>query len=283
MHIKKLTPDIGSLLAGILIVYSFSPFNIWPLAILSLVTFLLICQRTNTVKLAIRRGFLYGLGFYGAGSYWQFTFIGTFPVIYQPIMYFLLGGIIFILICFPVIYAATLVWIKQYTSFRWLVVLFPFVWLIGEWVRTWLWTGFPYYQLGFAFVDMPLAGFAPLGGELAVTLSVLVSVSLLAGLFIFKANKTRIAMLSTLLIIWAGGAQLQTMDWGTVGERPLKVRLVHGSPDQLKKTKRYYAIDTIKQYLAYSEVLPQPDLVIWPESSIAMELRRVYHYLKEGA
>ncbi|PWQ92270.1 apolipoprotein N-acyltransferase [Leucothrix pacifica] len=29
--------------------------------------------------------------------------------------------------------------------------------------------------------------------------------------------------------------------------------------------------------------MPQPDLVIWPESSIAMELRRVYHYLKEGA
>lgn len=283
MKLKDIILDVGALLAGVAIVYAFAPFHYWGLALISLSVLLFIWLKTRTVKRAALRGFLYGLGFYGIGSYWQFLFISTFPAMYQPVMYLILGGIVAILIAFPMLYGMFLITIRNLLSPLWLVALFPFVWLIGEWVRTWLWTGFPYYQSSYAFVDTPLMGYASLGGELLITLVVLLTATLGVAITLLKPVPIRLMLLSMIGVLWFTGAQLQHNTWGMQEEPAIQVRLIHGMPIHEKKAKRYYVIDTIKQYLAFSKKEPKADIVIWPESSIATEIEPVYRYLEEEA
>src|SRR5690554_8235740 len=49
------------------------------------------------------------------------------------------------------------------------LILFPAIWLLGDWLRGWLLTGFPWLYLGTAHTDGPLAGLAPLTGVHGLT------------------------------------------------------------------------------------------------------------------
>ena len=41
---------------------------------------------------------------------------------------------------------------------------FPVTWVLSEWLRSWLFTGFPWLYLGYAHLDTPIAGWAPIVG-----------------------------------------------------------------------------------------------------------------------
>src|SRR5260221_7754048 len=49
----------------------------------------------------------------------------------------------------------------------WLVL--PSLWVLLEWLRGWAFSGFPWLSLGYAFIDSPLAGWAPVLGVYGVT------------------------------------------------------------------------------------------------------------------
>jgi hypothetical protein len=58
-------------------------------------------------------------------------------------------------------------WLKPGATRDWLVL--PALWVLLEWLRGWLFSGFPWLSLGYAFIDSPLAGWAPLFGVYGVT------------------------------------------------------------------------------------------------------------------
>ena len=61
-------------LAGALVTLSMAPFNIWPAGILSCVLFAyLLC--TCSLRQALWRGWLFGLGFFGSGVSWIYVSI----------------------------------------------------------------------------------------------------------------------------------------------------------------------------------------------------------------
>ncbi|MCP6757136.1 apolipoprotein N-acyltransferase, partial [Klebsiella pneumoniae] len=44
------------------------------------------------------------------------------------------------------------------------------LWVLAEWLRGTILTGFPWLSAGYAAIDSPLAGFAPLGGTYLLSL-----------------------------------------------------------------------------------------------------------------
>ena len=64
-------------------------------------------------------------------------------------------------------YLANRFWLKPGATRAWLVL--PVLWVLLEWLRGWFLSGFPWLSLGYAMIDSPLAGWAPLFGVYGVS------------------------------------------------------------------------------------------------------------------
>ena len=72
-----------------------------------------------------------------------------------------------------------------------LVLGFPAVFVLGEWMRSWLFTGFPWLYLGYGLMETPLLGWAPVLGVFGISLlSLLASGCLGLAFFTLLRDKT---------------------------------------------------------------------------------------------
>ena len=140
----------------------------------------------------------------------------------------------------------------------------PACWVLLEWLRGLLFTGFPWLSIGYSQVSAsPLTGYAPLLGVYGVSLAVALSAGLLVILVQAKWNKS---VLSALLVLWIGGAALRTVEWTTAAGPPVKVALVQGNIPQELKFREERLVDTLE---TYRRLVLQSDaqLIVLPETA----------------
>ena len=229
-------------------------------------------------KQAALRGWFFGFGLFGCGSSWVYVSIhvhGDAPI---PLAAFL-----------------TLVWsmglgllasLCAYLYVRWLrdapagsYLGFAAIFVLGEWLRSWLLTGFPWLYLGYAHISSPLAGWAPVAGVFSLSFIVAFSGAVIAnGLM---KRKFIPLQLSLLLTLWLAGAGLQAIDWVTPTDRPpVKVALVQANIPQDIKWDRDQYLPTLKLYQQLSQPLWQSnDIVIWSEAAIPGYYQRAKGFL----
>ncbi|MEH6822678.1 MAG: apolipoprotein N-acyltransferase [Motiliproteus sp.] len=266
-----------ALVAGTLAALGFAPFELWPLAIASCLGLLLTLQRAATAKQAAFIGWLYGIGFFGAGVSWVFVSIHQFGN--APIPLALLLTALFTL-AMALLFALHGYLYKRCIADQPLTILlgFPALWVLAEGFRGWFLTGFPWLYLGYAPLDSWLAGWGPITGVLGLSgFSALVA----SCLFLLPrvSYRLKIALLLTALSPFASGLLLQQIQWTRpTSQPPLRVALVQANiPQQLKWDSRHRA-QIIDQYLELSRpLLASPEknsgsalteLIIWPETAI---------------
>ena len=79
---RHLLISLGALLSGVLGVFAFSPFDIWPLALVSIFGLYATTQSLKPGP-AARRSFIWGMGFYFVGLWWiqnSMTMFGGLPL-----------------------------------------------------------------------------------------------------------------------------------------------------------------------------------------------------------
>ena len=151
-------------LAGALCVFAFAPFGWWPLEILGLATLFYQVLRSTSVKAAALIGWAFVTGWTVAGVHWLYVSMHTYGAMPAPLAalaVLLLGAAMGL---YGALAMGSAWWLRQ----RWTLPLpaanllvFPAVWALFEWVRGWLFTGFPWLSSGYAHNHSPLAGFAP--------------------------------------------------------------------------------------------------------------------------
>ncbi len=119
---------------------------------------------------AAATGAAFGAGVFGFGTYWLYTCLHVFGLVPVWLTLVLQAALIALIACYPaaLCYLANRFWLKAGTTRDWLVL--PVLWVLLEWLRGWLLSGFPWLSLGYALIDSPLRGLAPLFGVYAVTL-----------------------------------------------------------------------------------------------------------------
>ncbi|KEF31562.1 Apolipoprotein N-acyltransferase [Marinobacter nitratireducens] len=257
------------LIAGALQTLTFSPFYLWWLAPVSVVLILLVTVPLAAEKL-FRAGWLTGLGLFGSGASWVYISISEFGNTSVPVSVLLTIGFVAGLALFHGI--AFWFWGKlaKHSAVRRLI-LFPAIWILGDWLRGWLLTGFPWLYLGTAHTDGPLAGLAPLVGVHGITFWITATgVALYAAWWMIR-HLRHVAAIMTLLIAlipWLSAPAMSRLDWTELSDEPTTVAAMQGNIPQLIKWDPEFLKDQIVAYLGMTEAYWETDLILWPETAI---------------
>jgi hypothetical protein len=156
-------------------------------------------------------------------------------------------------------------------------VTLPALFVLAEWLRGWMFTGFGWLAAGYSQTDSWLMGYAPLGGILAMSLAVLVTSGALLTL-VLGSLRERAAAGAVLAVVWAGGLAADAHSFTEPKERDLGVALAQGNIAQTLK----YEPEQLRPMMAlYAELTRQgagADLVIWPEAAIPTYLEYIEDY-----
>ncbi|MGB5261810.1 MAG: apolipoprotein N-acyltransferase [Gammaproteobacteria bacterium] len=261
-------------IAGVLAVGAFAPFSIYPLAFLSLAV-LFNQWQVDDPRRALRHGALFGIGFFATGVSWVYVSVqvyGQVPVVPSILVAALL---VLVLSVFPAL--------GGYLCRRYLpatgpggpLLVLPAGWVLAEWVRGWIFTGFPWLDIGASQIDGPLAGFLPVIGEYGVTWLVGVGAGLLLA---FVANRYRMVSAGLLAALLVSGYLLEQVDWTSPRGDPLRVSLVQGNIAQQDKWAPEHLERSLLLYADLTSADVDSDLVVWPETAIAA----FYHQVEDS-
>jgi apolipoprotein N-acyltransferase len=151
-----------------------------------------------------------------------------------------------------------------------MLMVMPAIWVLAEWLRGLLFTGFPWLVFGYSQVPTsPLAGYAPLFGVYGVSLAVTASAGLLLRLWQRRLSNEGKLALGVLLALWIAGAALRVIEWTQPQGEPLKVSLLQGNIPQDAKFERDTLIGTLETYrrLAQSS---DARLIVMPETALPL-------------
>ncbi|MBI3896665.1 MAG: apolipoprotein N-acyltransferase [Gammaproteobacteria bacterium] len=257
--------DALALLAGLLTPLAFAPFGLFPLAAIAPAILFATWQVAGTGR-AAWRGFLYGCGCFGVGVSWVYVSLHTYGHMSPP-----LAGVAVLLFVagmslYPAIVGLLQARFAALPSALRLTVIMPASFVLVEWLRGWLLTGFPWLNLGYSQTDTPLAGYAPWVGVYGMSLIV----ALTAGLLAAAWNDRRRALrwyLPMVLLLWLGGWIAGQREWVTPTGAPLRVALVQANIPLTEKWRHDQRQSIIDRHIALSEQVTA-DLIVWPEAAV---------------
>ncbi len=247
--------------AGAATVTGFAPFGLGLVPLFSLALLFRLWRHAARPGLNKWTGYAFGLGLMGFGVFWIRISIAQFGGV--PPALAVLITLVFIL--FMACYYALAGWAAERLRGRsdavWLVLVLPAVWTLLEWLRGWLFTGFPWLALGYSQIALPLAGYGPVLGVFGVSLLLALSAGLLNLL-------PRAAAVGLLAALWVGGLGLQQLAWTRPAGEPIRVSLVQGNIPQEQKWLRAMRAPTLNRYLEMTRSVPDSRIVVWPETAV---------------
>ena len=284
---RRLSLDRSSLFAATLgsaTVAGFAPLYLFPLPIVAIALMIGLLRRADKPGRAAALGGWFGLGFFLTGVSWVYVSLHNFGAMPAP-----LAALATLLFCaFLALFPAGAAYgYAKLTAPPWvkLVLLLPSLWMLAEWVRGWIFTGFPWLTLGYSQVPVsPLSGYAPVVGVYGVSLLTVMS----AGLIVMVIDRYRSPVsaphpvkgvlrhpaLAVLLAIWLGGYALGQVKWTAPTGEPTRVALLQGNiPQDIKWTPEgLRATFSTYQRLALAS---DAKLIVLPETALPLFLHDV--------
>lgn len=276
----------GLTLAGAAHALTFAPGPLpdWALAITQVLALAVAARVTlyaPSARLSWARGWLFSFATYALGLYWIFISLHRYGDLAAP----LAAAAVLLLSAFLAIFPATACALaRRYAPLepdsrpaRALTgaLTWAALWAGFEWVRAVLLTGFPWLNIGYAHVDSPLAGWAPLLGVHGMAFLAAFAAAAIATLW-QPSRKTpldgRRALAAGLaLALAATGWLLARIDWSRPFGEPLNVRLIQGNIEQSQKFDPALLDQSLRRHLELAALPPMPgepapQLTILPET-----------------
>jgi apolipoprotein N-acyltransferase len=252
---------------------AFAPFNLFPFAVLA-PALLFVTWLDASPRRAAFRGLLFGLGMFGLGVSWVYVSMHHFGNMPAPLAAF----VTLLFVAGLSIYPALLGWSQRRffpkRGTLHFVLILPSLWVLFEWLRGWLLTGFPWLDLGYSQVAVSLSGYASWLGVYGVSYFCAVSGGLIVWATQAPGKFFRLG-LPLILIIWTVGWIAGKTEWVQPAGNPLQVTLIQGNipiEDKWRPEKRDAIVN---RYLTLSKAADKSDLIIWPESAVPVYLDEI--------
>lgn len=251
-----------TVLSGALVSLAFAPFEqFWLVWLLPAV--LGAQLKPLSPRQAFQRGFSFGLGLFAAGIYWIFISISQHSQTPWPVALLLTA----LLVAYMALFPGCACYLQQ----RWFanntplsrIASFAALWVASEVARGWLFTGFPWLNLGYSQTLGPLAGYFALGGIHLVSLLCVIIAGCLTQLRRYPA------LIALPLLILGLGWLVSPINWSHESGPKLSLVAIQGNIPQDDKWLVTERAKTIERYLDLTQnYWGKTDLIIWPEAAI---------------
>ncbi len=264
MHSKKYLIVFG---AGLAAVFSFAPFSLFPLTVLALSLLFWQWQQADDKWQSAWLGFVFGLGLFTGVMGWIYIALHDYGD--MAFLSALAASALFItvLAVLPGFAGLAVGWVKSDGWAR-MVLVMPALWVLLEWLRGLLFTGFPWLAMGYSQITAsPLTGYAPVLGVYGVSLAVALSAGLLVVAWQAKWGKQRSMAMMALVLLWGSGAVLRVVEWTKPDGQPISVALVQGNIPQELKFREERLVSTLENY---RRLVTQSNakLIVLPETAL---------------
>lgn len=258
----------AGLVSGALAALAMPPLDWLPLAVLGMVAYVWLWDGAPTWKVALLRGWAWGLGHFAVGSYWIVEAFFVPPADFAPLGPPIVLGLAVVLGFFPAMAAGGARW----AALRWpylggryrRLLLLAIAWTVAEWLRGHVFTGYPWNPLGhvWTFASPLLQGAALFGVYGLGTLSFLVLAAPAAGW------RAAFAGLAAVGIAGAAGVAIMPAV-GDGGAGPI-VRIVQPNTAQSLKWQRDAAMRNLGRLidLSHRPGFDRVAIVLWPETAV---------------
>ena len=262
---------------GCLTTTAFAPFGLSLLAPLTLLPLLYVCL-SNSPRDSAKHAFWYGFGLFLSGTYWIYISVVVFGQAPAWIAVLLMLGLVLIMSLY--------LWLAGWLISRlasgepWLLLAAaPAVWVIVEWARGWLLSGFPWMALGYSQIDSLLAGWAPVAGVYGVSAMLVVSATAIVVAIVTRGRQQWIAI-AFVVAPWPLGGLLKVVDWTEAGGEPLTATIIQAGISQDQKWLPKNFQPTLDFYRKATRGAAASDIVLWPEVAIPSVTDRVESYIQ---
>lgn len=212
-------------------------------------------------------GFTFGMGMFSAGVTWIYVSLHDFGAMPMPAAVLALVILCAYLALFPALTGWILTKLRITAPIVWSLTAGA-LWGLSDWLRSVLFTGFPWLTLGYSQAPAsPLGGFAPVIGVYGVSLILVLSAALTCLFFEKRFREWR--YLLPLPIIWIIGFGLQQIRWTEPQGEPVTVSLLQGNISQDLKWQENQLITSMDTY-ARLTLESSSRLIITPEISVPL-------------
>lgn len=249
-------------LLGALGVLCFAPLELFWLAPAVWAAFFALLRRAESPRQGLLTGLAFGLGFFLCGVSWVYVSLSVFG----GMPWWLAGPAAFLFCTVMALFPMAAGWVFkrwQPAGFWQQAALFAGLLAAGDWIRSWLFTGFPWLAIGYSQTPpSPLAGFAPLLGVFGLSALLALSGALLL--------RWRIG-LPMLAVLASAGFALRQIEWTTPQGEPVSVALIQGNIPQEMKFRPEAFVRTLNLYRELIEANPA-QLTLLPETAFPVFL-----------
>ena len=269
MH-HRVTRTLAPLALGLIAALGLDPFGVWAATPIALAVLLWLLSRAPDGRSALWQALAAGLGWFALSLSWIVE-----PFLVQPEIYGWMAPFALILMALGgSLFWALPVWLAWQIGSGWRgrVIAIAAALVLSDWLRGWIFTGFPWALIGHVWIGSPVAQTAAYLGAPGLSLLTLLAASLPC--LLWRPLRNRAAgyapgtLLAALLIgaVWAGG--MARLAHPLPEDRATQLRLVQPNADQALKWDPEWSQVFYQRLLDLSASPGPRDLVIWPETAV---------------
>ena len=262
---------------GLLFSLGFAPNDLWFISVFSITCLHFLIQETNKKEL-FWIGYSFGFGLWSLGISWMFVsiyFYGNIGFILSIFLTLIFIGILSI-------YLGVALFLYYYlrSSSR-ISVLFslPIAWLIIEYLRSILFTGFPWLISGTMLADTILDGWTPIIGAQGNTFLLLLLSSFIF-LFIKELKQFKTALLPGIFIfiLLVSSFSLKKIEW-TEFDGSLKASIIQTN---LELKEKWSSLGVVKTKSMMERAInngEEGEIIVFPETALIFSRNEIKDWL----
>jgi apolipoprotein N-acyltransferase len=267
LALLKNRPALLALLLGVAAACGFAPLGLWPLTIAALAWWMLLIHRAPTLKAALWQGWAFGVGHFTINNNWfqhAFDFQDKMP----PVLgYAAPIALALYLAVYPAL-AAGIAWRtrgKRIDSGY--VLAFAAAWIVSEWLRSVMFTGYAWDPLGVIWVPVqPIAMLTAWMGTYSLSG---LTVAVAGALLLLPRRRVAIGGVVAVLALLIGAQALsyRAIDPPARADAP-RVVVVQPNVPQDARGESDGEMMLEKLALLSAKAGSAPRLIVWPEGVV---------------